>query len=147
GSREPAHERPETADASGLAFGGEIRQPEVGVREVPRRSKRQAITGWPRDQVERRSPVGLVQQRNQRGRFRERLGRGKRSIQEEAPFVEPANIDAYRARVDPDHSRHRGHASGVSEASVLGSWSFVLRPSKVLGPWRAEIPFSLEASG
>ena len=104
-AREHPHQRPESSDASGLPLGGEVRQPEVGLCEVARRGERQAVAGWSGDEVERRG--GRLEQPDEHRRVGERLNRGQRSIEEDLPVVEPAHVDAHRARVDPDHARHR----------------------------------------
>ena len=61
GAREHAHQRAEPPDAAGLAVGGEVRQPEVVLREVARRGQRQAVSGRAGDEVERCSPLGVVE--------------------------------------------------------------------------------------
>ena len=38
---------------------------------------------------------------------RERFGGGERPVQEKLAVVQAADVDAQRARIDPDHTRHR----------------------------------------
>ena len=106
-AREHPHQRAKAADAAGcLPLGRELRKTDVVLREVARADERQAVAGRPGDEIERRSPVRVVKQIDERRRLRERFDGRQRPVEEHATVVEPAQVDAHSAGIDADDARH-----------------------------------------